>query len=114
MLQTGVRRSYVPDLSSHNHALQRTPGNLVGLLNATRSVRVTGFGRRPYTDLDAGETGPAFESRQGRKARVWGSRISRRYGELYERGDSQAPFLGLSLSSIFGWRHGRSGRLHQG
>ena len=38
MLQTGVRRSYVPDLSSHNHALQRTTGNLVGLLNATRSV----------------------------------------------------------------------------
>jgi hypothetical protein len=41
MLQTGVRRSYVPDLSSHNHALQRTQGILVGLLNATRSVRGT-------------------------------------------------------------------------
>jgi hypothetical protein len=43
---------------------------------------VTGFGCRPYTDVDAGETGPAFESRQGRRARVWGSRISGLYGDL--------------------------------
>jgi hypothetical protein len=43
---------------------------------------VTGFGCRPYTDFDAGETGPALESRQGRRARVWGSRISGLYGDL--------------------------------
>ena len=43
---------------------------------------VTGFGCRPYTDLDAGATGPAFESRQGRKARDWGTRLSGRYGDL--------------------------------
>ena len=42
---------------------------------------MTGF-CRPYTELDAGATRPAFESRQGRKARVWGSRISGRYGDL--------------------------------
>jgi len=43
---------------------------------------VTGFGCRPFTDFDAGATGPAFESRQGRKARVWSTRISGRYGDL--------------------------------
>ena len=46
------------------------------------SASVTGFGCRPYTDLDAVATGPAFESRQGRKARVWGTRFSGRYGDL--------------------------------
>src|SRR5262245_46528789 len=51
---------------------------------------VTGFGCRPFTEFDAGATGPAFESRQGRKARVWGTRISGRYGD-------------------FGWRHRCSG-----
>src|SRR5262245_8280483 len=51
---------------------------------------VTGFGCRPFTDFETGATGPAFESRQGRKARVWGTRISGRYGD-------------------FGWRHRCSG-----
>ncbi len=37
---------------------------------SVRSLIVTGFGCRPYTELDAGATGPAFESRQGRKTRV--------------------------------------------
>src|SRR5258706_15173298 len=48
---------------------------------------VTGFGCRPYTELDAGATGPAFESHQGRKTRgvvhpdqraLWGYRWHRR------------------------------------
>jgi len=52
-----------------------------------RSGPVTGFGCRPYTELDAGATGPAFESRQGRKTRgvvhpdqraLWGYRWHRR------------------------------------
>lgn len=51
------------------------------------SAPVTGFGCRPYTELDAGATGPAFESRQGRKTRgvghpdqgaLWGYRRHRR------------------------------------
>jgi hypothetical protein len=43
---------------------------------------VTGFGCRPITAIDTRTTGPAFESRQGRKARDWGTKFSRRYGDL--------------------------------
>jgi hypothetical protein len=43
---------------------------------------VTGFGCRPSTDTSTRTTGPAFESRQGRKARDWGTRLSGRYGDL--------------------------------
>jgi len=44
--------------------------------------RVTGFGCRPINAIDTRTTGPAFESRQGRKARDWGTQFSRRYGDL--------------------------------
>ena len=43
---------------------------------------VTGFGCRPITILDTRTTGPAFESRQGRKARDWGTQLSGRYEDL--------------------------------
>ena len=43
---------------------------------------VTGFGRRPSTGTSTRTTGPAFESRQGRKARGWGTRLSGRYGDF--------------------------------
>ena len=43
---------------------------------------VTGFGCRPHLHLATRTTGPAFESRQGRKARDWGTRLSERYGDL--------------------------------
>ena len=46
------------------------------------SVAVTGFGCRPSADTSARTTWPAFESRQGRKERDWGTRISGRYGDL--------------------------------
>ena len=49
------------------------------------SARVTGFGRRPSAGTSTRTTGPAFESRQGRKSRDWGTRLSGRYGDLYER-----------------------------
>jgi hypothetical protein len=47
-----------------------------------RAAGVTGFGCRPITAIDTRTTGPAFESRQGRKARDWGTQFSRRYGDL--------------------------------
>jgi hypothetical protein len=43
---------------------------------------VTGFGCRPSAGTSTRTTGPAFESRQGRKARDWGTRLSGRYGDL--------------------------------
>jgi hypothetical protein len=46
------------------------------------SANVTGFGCRPINAIDTRTTGPAFESRQGRKARDWGTQFSRRYGDL--------------------------------
>jgi hypothetical protein len=46
------------------------------------SQAVTGFGWRPSTDTSTRPTGPAFESRQGSKARDWGTRLSGRYGDL--------------------------------
>ena len=45
------------------------------------SPLVTGFGRRPIATVRH-TLGPAFESRQGTKARDWGSRVSVLYGEL--------------------------------
>jgi hypothetical protein len=61
------------------------------MVAARMTAFVTGFGWRPFSDFDAGATGPAFESRQGRKARVWGTWISGRYGDLYERTAVKRP-----------------------
>ena len=62
---------------------------------------MTGFGCRPYTDLDAGETGPAFESRQGRRAGVWGSRISGLYGDYMSGGNVKLHFWVFHFHPFF-------------
>ena len=62
--------------------MQQRKSGAVTLLHVLTAGIVKGFGCRPSADPSTRTTGPAFESRQGRKARDWGTRISGRYGDL--------------------------------
>ena len=80
-------------------AANRGTADALGQVNerATTAASVTGLDAGRHTDLDAGETGPAFESRQGRPPiRCGTSALPQLRGKLsYPSG---AAWLGLRLT----------------